>query len=115
MDDMRQAAYRHLLYVAMIDFRNYSQPRARVSYNPIVWYRHYHQSRIAGAVADWLHNLANVSSKLQHGFAEESFWNEHTMLCQRYPHANLERYREAFERYLPGQMAINSDHSRAKP
>lgn len=33
MDEIRQAAYRHLLYVAMIEARNYCQPRASLSYN----------------------------------------------------------------------------------
>ena len=102
MDEKRQAAYRHLLYVAMIDTRNYCQPRARVSYNPLVWYRQYHQSRIAGAIADWLHNLANGSSQLHHGFPEDAFWKEHAGVCRQFPHANLERYRELFDRYLIG-------------
>jgi hypothetical protein len=103
MDETRQAAYRHLLYVAMLDARNYCQPRARVSHNPFVWYRQYHQSRIAGAIADWLHNLADASSKLRHGFPEESFWQEHAALCQRFPRADLQRYRKIFDEYLAGR------------
>jgi hypothetical protein len=102
MDETRQAAYRHLLYVAMIETRNYCQPRASVSYNPLVWYRQYRQSRIAGAVADWLHNLANGSSHLHRGFPEDEFWKEHAGVCRRFPQAGLERYRELFDRYLIG-------------
>jgi hypothetical protein len=103
MDAIRQAAYRHLLYVAMIDARDYCQPRAKVSHNPLVWYRQYHQSRIAGGIADWLYNLANESSKLHLGFAEESFWKEHAYLCQKFPGAELERYRKIFDEYLDGK------------
>jgi hypothetical protein len=103
MDELRQAAYRHLLYVALIDARNYCQPRAAVSYNPMVWFRQYHQSRIAGAIADWLHNLADASSKLHTGFSEETFWREHAYLCQKFPHAELESYRRIFDEYLAGK------------
>jgi len=102
MDEKRQAAYRHLLYVAMLDTRVYCQPRAKVSYNPLVWHRQYHQSRITGAIADWLHNLAAGSSRLHHGFPEDAFWDEHAGVCRSFPHANLERYRDLFDRYLIG-------------
>jgi hypothetical protein len=103
MDKIRQAAYRHLLYVAMLDIRDYYQHRCGPSRNPVVWYRQYHRSLLAGAIADWLHNLANASSHLQHGFPEESFWNEHASLCSRFPREEIKRYRRIFDEYLAGK------------
>jgi hypothetical protein len=103
MDELRQKAYRHLLYLAMVDIRTYCQHRLGPSRNPLVWFRQYHDSLIAGAVADWLHNLANGSSFLQHGFPEESFWKEHAYLCKRFPKADLQRYRRVFDDYLAGK------------
>jgi len=103
MDEKRQAAYRHLLYIAMIDIRNYCQHRLGPSRNPLVWYRQYQQSIFAGAIADWLHNLANESSILHKGFAEDAFWKGHNYLCRRFPREDMERYRRIFDEYLAGK------------
>ena len=66
-------------------------------------YKQYHRSIFAGAIADWLHNLANCSSKLQPGFPEESLWKEHAYLCRRFPGEDMERYRRIFDEYLAGK------------
>src|SRR5437899_2865887 len=92
VNSQTKAAYRHLLYVAMVATRNCCQPRASVSRNPFVWRRQYHDSRLAGQLADWLHNLALYSSLDFAGFDEERFWHEHTLLCQHYPRVGFERY-----------------------
>ena len=57
MNEQTKAAYRHLLYVAMLMARIECRPHARFSRIPFVWYRQYRRSRVIGAVADWLHNL----------------------------------------------------------
>jgi hypothetical protein len=106
MDDHTKTAYRHLLYVAMLAIRNACQSRGRESGNPFEWSRQYRRSRVAGAVADWLHNLAQFSSLDFVGFDEQRFWLEHTALCRRFPGERLERYREVFDEYLSGRIFI---------
>ena len=105
MIDETKKAYRHLLYVAMLDIRNRCHSRERESRNPLEWFRQYRRSRVAGALADWLHNLAHFVS-LDCAFDEERFWQEHTYLCRRFPGNGLERYREIFDEYLVGKRFI---------
>jgi hypothetical protein len=104
MNDGTKKAYRHLLYVAMLAIRTYCQSRGKVSYSPFEWYRQYRRSRVAGALADWLHNLADYSSQEFDRFNEQLFWEEHTHLCNRFPGVHLERYREIFDEHLNGQI-----------
>ena len=66
LTEHEKAAYRRLLYYAMIHIRGLCQPR--LSWNPIEWQRHYYQSRLAGRVADWLHNLASYAARDFRGF-----------------------------------------------
>jgi hypothetical protein len=106
MNDQTKAAYRHLLYVAMIATRSCCRPRAKASHNPLIWRRQYHESRIAGQLADWLHNLALYSSLDFTGFEEEHFWYEHTLICKRYPGVGFERYREIFDEYFTGKRNV---------
>lgn len=106
MNDETKAAYRHLLYVAMIATRNCCQPRARISLNPFVWRRRYHDARLAGHLADWLHNLALYSSRDFVGFEEEHFWREHASMCQYYPSSGFQRYREIFDAYFKGERCV---------
>jgi hypothetical protein len=102
MNDITKAAYRHLLYVAMLAIRTYCQSRGNPSRNVVEWYRQYQRSRVAGAIADWLHDLADYSSVEFNGFDEQRFWEEHTYLCTRFSGKRLERYREIFDLYLVG-------------
>lgn len=67
MNDQKKNAYRHLLYCALLDIRNYCQPRGAVCSNPLEWRRQYLASRCAGALADWLHNLAICRRKISEG------------------------------------------------
>ena len=106
MDEKTKAAYRHLLYVAMIAIRNDCQSRGRESANPFEWRRQYRRSRVSGATADWLHNLAQYSSLGFARFDEQQFWDEHSGFCRRFPGERLERYREIFDGYLVGQVSI---------
>lgn len=106
MNDLTKTAYRHLLYVALLAIRNDCQSRGRESRNPFEWRRQYRRSRVAGAVADWLHNLAQLSSLDFTHFDEPRFWEEHSALCRRFPGEKLERYREIFDEHLAGRVFI---------
>jgi hypothetical protein len=106
VNDHTKNAYRHLIYVALLAIRNGCQSRDRESGNPFEWRRQYRRSRIAGAIADWLHNLAQFSSLDFTRFDEQRFWQEHAALCRRFPGASLERYREIFDDYLSGRVSI---------
>jgi hypothetical protein len=90
----------------MLAIRNYCQSRGNFSYSLFEWYRQYRRSRVAGALADWLHNLAVYSSQEFDRFDEQIFWQEHTHLCNRFPYERLERYREIFDEYLDGRILM---------
>ena len=78
MDEQRQHAYRYLLYWAMLEIR----PLGWLcwgwfrGWNPFYWRREGRRIRCAGAIADWLHNLALFSSLNFEGFSEEWFWRD---------------------------------------
>lgn len=97
MTPERKSAYRHLLYQAMLDIRIWCDATGPRSYNPVVWYRRYGSSRLAGATAYWLHNLALASAYDFEGFREDLFWKGIEHWTQRYPSAGLERYRADFD------------------
>ena len=97
MKTKTQAAYRHLLYVAMLTIRSNCRSRGKESRNPFEWQRQYRRSRVTGAIADWLHNLADFSVRDFQGFDEAQFWEEHAALCKRFKGAGLESYRDVFE------------------
>lgn len=103
MDEVRKNAYRHLLYQAMLDIRMFCQSRGSKSYNPLVWRRQYRDSRIAGAIADWLHNLAFYAARDFVGFDEAWFWKEYDHLSRRYAAIGSDgylNYRRRFEEKL---------------
>ncbi len=90
----------------MIAIRNDCQSRGRETWNPLEWRRQYRRSRIAGATADWLHNLAQLSSLDFTSFNEQWFWDEHAQLCRRFAGERLEHYRAIFDDYLTGRVSI---------
>ena len=51
LNQHEKAAYRYLLYQAMLDIRNLCQSRGSESWNPLEWWRQYRRSRVAGALA----------------------------------------------------------------
>jgi hypothetical protein len=81
----QQQAYRRLLYHAMLDIRTLCQSRGPESRNPIAWRRQYRLSRIGGALADWLHNLALAASAEFSNFHTDGFWQQYQHLCKRFP------------------------------
>jgi len=78
MTSTQKSAYRYLLYLAMLDIRIYCQSRGEPSADPAVRERQYHSSRIAGAIADWLHNLALAAADDFERFDEDAF-GRHTL------------------------------------
>lgn len=80
----QKAAYRMLIYRAQIDIRNLCQSRGHPSRNPLRWWRQYRRSRLAGALADWLHNLALFSALDFEGFSEDWFWRETDLFERRW-------------------------------
>lgn len=99
MDERRKNAYRYLLYWAMLDIRPIAWLRLG---NPLRWPDEVRRIRRAGALADWLHNLALFSSLDFARFDEEWFWRDGRSLEARYPGLDLERYRRIFEDHLAG-------------
>src|SRR6266446_4067432 len=85
LSEIERRAYRSLLYDAMLDIRNLCQPRARESLNPLVWRRLYLQARVAGALADWLHNLAQFAATDFTAFDTDWFSQEYDGICRRFP------------------------------
>lgn len=109
MDEQRKYAYRQLLYWAMLDIRIYCQSRGEASTDPAVWQQQYEHSRIAGAIADWLHNLADQASRDFAGFNEEGFWQQHAYFCRRFPDGSFTVYRQRFDQYLADDTNSNAN------
>lgn len=110
LSDAERTAYRSLLYDAMLDIRNLCQPRSQVSRNPLIWHRQYHQGRVAGALADWLHNLAQYAATDFRSFDTDWFWQEYVGVCRDYPDlvgsGKWIDFRGRYERHLEKQNAI---------
>jgi hypothetical protein len=100
LTDQQKGAYRYLLYWAMLDIRYMCQPRCTESLNPLEWRRQYRQSRTAGAVADWFHNLALYAAGDFSSFDEQRFWREHEGMGKRFAGIDFAHYRAAYERRL---------------
>ena len=100
MEQQRKHAYRYLLYQATLDIR----PLAWLRWdwyrfwNPLHRRREWRRIRCAGAIADWLHNLALFSALDFGRFDEEWFWRDFEKLRASYPEFGLERYRDLFDR-----------------
>jgi hypothetical protein len=52
----------------------------------------------AGAIAEWLHNLALFSALDFARFDEDRFWRDYQWLLRKHPGTDLERFRDEFER-----------------
>jgi len=83
LSDAEKKAYRNLLYWAMLDIRTLCQSRGRISYSPFFVWRQYRQGRVAGRLADWLHNLAQTAATDFDHFDTEWFWREYDGLFQQ--------------------------------
>lgn len=100
MDEQRKHAYRWLLYWAMLDLRplRWAGGGWRQRLNPLCWWSNSRRVRVAGGIAEWLHNLALFSALDFARFDEERFWLDYQWLLDQHPGAGLERYRTEFER-----------------
>jgi hypothetical protein len=100
LDAQRKHAYRWLLYAAMLDIRplHWVERSWWKRLNPFCWRSQSQQVRRAGAIADWLHNLADCSAGSFDGFDEDWFWNAFRRVLEKYPGTCLETYRSEFER-----------------
>jgi hypothetical protein len=74
------------------------------AWNPFYWRREGRRIRFAGAIADWLHNLALYSSLNFQGFDEERFWRDFESVQARYPDSGLERYRHLFDQRVAAAL-----------
>jgi hypothetical protein len=99
MDEQRKHAYRWLLYMAMLDIRPLGWIGARRlrRLNPFCWWSESRYVRCAGAIAEWLHNLAIYSALDFARFDEGRFWQDYQWMLDNNPGFGLERYRSAFE------------------
>jgi len=60
------------------------------------WLREQDSIRIAGGIADWLHNLALFSAIDFEGFDESAFWTRLEWLRDSFPDKGLEGFRSTF-------------------
>lgn len=111
MDEQRKYAYRYLLYRAMLDIRTIQWLGWRPwrTWIPPFQRREIRRVRYAGAVADWLHNLAFFSARDFQGFEEPWFWRDFERICSQFPEFGLESYRQEFERHAISTAASNPD------
>lgn len=100
MDAQRKQAYRWLLYLATLEIRplQWIGRRGWRRLNPFCWWSQSQQVRRAGAIADWLHNLAIYSAIDFDRFDEERFWKDYQWFLDNHPNAGLDMYRSEFER-----------------
>ena len=105
MDETRKRAYRYLLYRAMLDIHPVGWMPLGFFHllNPFARRGVVARVRRAGAVADWLHNLAMFSAHDFEGFDEQWFWREHEHFERKNPEYDLSEYKRVFERVLAGQ------------
>jgi hypothetical protein len=109
LSDAEKKAYRNLLYWAMLDIRMLCQPRTPATNNPLKWRRQYEHSRIAGALADWLHNLAQHAATDFNHFDTEWFWREYDGVSKRFAGLGAGQwmdYRQRYEEHLDRLNAV---------
>lgn len=111
MDSQRKCAYRYLLYSAMLRIRGvqWLDERFRKSWNPLRWRRASREVEYAGALADWLHNLAIFSAHDFQGFDEEWFWSHFEDVRTRFPEFNPENFQHEFKRQTNPSTAERPD------
>ena len=103
LTEHEKAAYRSLLYQAMLDIRILCQSRGPADWNPLRIWQQYQCSRTAGSLADWLHNLAQCSMYDFRRFDAYWFWQEYDGLSKRYIEfrpGNWMDYRRRYDEHL---------------
>ena len=82
LTEHEKAAYRYLLYQAMLDIRMLCQPR--LSWNPLDWQQQYQSNFIAGRIADCLHNMAMYAAQDFRGFDAVWFWRGYDIIFRKF-------------------------------
>lgn len=100
MTSIEKSAYGFLLYMGMLDIRGFCQGSFEETTDPKIWENQYQLARCAGVVANWLQALAQAASNNFEDFDEIAFWKQHAHFCQRFPEADLEKYRVSFDQRL---------------
>lgn len=99
MDEHRKSAYRFLLYWAMLEMRPLRWlPHRGQWLSPLFWSKHLRYVQGLGALADWLHNMADFSRRDFAGFDEKRFWEEFERLQGQ--HLVFAQYRSLFQNAL---------------
>lgn len=100
MDENRKRAYRLMLYLAMLYIRpiQHYLDFDLTWFTGFSWRKRKRYIRIQGAVANWLHNLAQFSALDFNGFDEDEFWQDYDRLKRAHP--CLPDYRDRFESWL---------------
>ncbi|MCR5888663.1 hypothetical protein LRS06_12980 [Hymenobacter sp. J193] len=93
MDEIRKAAYRHILYQFLLDVRTEPVPLMDDERAII-------KGKYAGPVAYQLHNLALASVNDFVDFDESHFWASINGFNQRNPDTTILHFRVVFERFL---------------
>jgi hypothetical protein len=99
LNERRKQAYRWLFYMAMLDIRQlqWISGSWRQRLNPYWWRDVSRRVKLAGNIAEWLHNLAIFSVLDFEHFDEERFWRDYQWLLDNNPSAELDYYRNEFE------------------
>ena len=86
MDESRRNAYRYLLYRALLEIRGIEWIRHHPLrwLNPFALRRELKRVSRAGALADWLHNLASFSCSDFRDFDEQWFWRDYELMLKRH-------------------------------
>ena len=102
IDEIRKRAYRHLIYLAVVDVRNFAlQP---ILWKPWTWWRGAKDRVLVADFADAMHNLAQHSWLDFERFDEDSFWSDYSRYCQRHPEdVARTRYRKVFDDLLKSE------------
>ena len=101
MDALRKEAYRHLLYVAVLDMRC-SPPRPRWR-SLARWREIYGETCRVKDLAHAFHNLALYSRGDFEGFDETMFWRDLDCAVRDYRDRSDFDFRKIFNEYLDGR------------
>ena len=76
-------------------------------------WRQYHRSRVAGALADWLHNLGFYAARDFRGFNADEFWREQTGMARRFSQFRPDNYLDYRRRYNEDLARLKKEHNSA--
>ena len=98
MTEPEKRAYRCILYHALLEIRpvEWLGRSWRDRLLPTRWIENRRRVRMAGALADWLHNLALFSALEFEGFDQEWFWTDYDRILRRHGRFSPTDYRRFF-------------------